>query len=155
MPGVQQVTERMFKTLIERRVGRSMSGDILLVIKISKRMDPIKLRSLGHSGIVVSLKSYWSWRENALGRGGAVLWALVWHCWPGYCPSHLPFFLLPKDTWHPKCPIQKSNSVFFTPVHRLLVCTAGSWHDVPSRIISALMTDTSSSHFFRPWEQSV
>lgn len=58
MPGAQQVTERMFKTLIERRVGRSMSGDILLVIKISKRMDQIQLRSLGHSGIVVSLKSY-------------------------------------------------------------------------------------------------
>lgn len=123
----------------------------VMVIKISKRMDQIQLRSLGHSGIVISLKSCWSWRGNTLGREGAVIWALVWHCWPGYYLSQLPFFLLPKDTWHPKCPIQKSDSVFFTPVHGLLVCTAGSWHDVPSRIISAPMTDTSSSHFFRPW----
>lgn len=144
----------MSKNLTGKRVGRFMSWDILLVIKISKRMDLIKLRSLGHSGIVVSLKSYWSWTGNTLGGGEAVLWALVWHCWSGYRPSHLPFFLLSEDTWHPKCPIQKSDSVFFTSVHGLL-CTAGSWHDVPSRIISASMTDTRGSHFFRPWEQSI
>lgn len=35
-------------------------------------MNQIKLRSLGHSRIVVSLKSYWSWRGNTVGRGGAV-----------------------------------------------------------------------------------
>lgn len=145
----------MAKNLTGKRVVRSMSWDILLIIKISERMDQIKFRSLGHSRIVISLKSYWSWRGNTLWKGGAVLWALVWHCWPGYCPSHLPFFLLLKDTWRPKCPIQKSDSVFFTTVYGLLVHTAGSWHDMPSKIISAPMTDTRGSHFFRSWEQSV